>query len=79
MTPGDLVLVEILAERAKNAETALRAARAQVEELRQARDTAVNELHHAGWSQRRIASHLGLSPARAAQLTAPNGANPGVR
>ena len=64
---------EALADAAVVALIAFRAAREEAqaaeERARVLRDDAVLELHSAGWTVRRIAAELDLSPARIGQLT----------
>ena len=61
---ADAAVVALIAFRAAREE-----AQAAEERARVLRDDAVLELHSAGWTVRRIAAELDLSPARIGQLT----------
>jgi hypothetical protein len=77
VTPDQIRSIPDPAVRAAEAEGFMRRGRAAIGEVQAVRDAAVAELAALGWSQRRIAKHLGLSPARAAQIVpSPNGKNP---
>lgn len=71
MTPDQIKAIPDPADRAREAEGFMRRGRAAITDVQAIRDAAVVELATQGWSQRRIAKHLGLSPARAAQITPP--------
>ena len=69
MTPAEIEAIKDPAERAKEAAGFMARAKVASDEVEQIRNHAIVELHDTGWSQRKIAKELKLSPARIAQLT----------
>lgn len=68
MTPVQIRRLSDPLARAKEAEGYINRGRDAVTEVETIRNNAISELSAAGWSERKIAKELGLSPARVHQL-----------
>lgn len=68
MTPDQIAKIVDPVERAKAAEGYLRRIRVSAEAVQTIRATAIAELLTTGWSVRKVATEVGLSPSRVQQV-----------
>lgn len=68
MTPAELGQIRDPQARAVKAHSCAQEGEATLRECREVRDSAIAELRIAGWTQRRIAALLDLSPAAIALI-----------
>ncbi len=68
MTPEQIGKIKDPERRAVEAMGFIRRGESAIGDVRQVRDAAVVELRKAGWSQRRIAALLGVTPAAAHKM-----------
>lgn len=68
MTPDQIAAISDPIERAKAAEGYLRRIRTSADTVQTIRATAIAELLGSGWSVRKVATEVGLSPSRVQQV-----------